>query len=136
MHNRHDVVLRVTKAGYGPHDKAAKAQHAKLCPGLLVGARIARSRSIVQNKLYWAVLGAVVDATGKWGSAEELHLALKVATGHVDLVHLIDGRLVKVPGSTSFDAMNQEEFQAYMDHAFRILSDDVGFDVERALEAA
>ena len=129
-------MLRVTKAGYEPADADAVAQHKKLPEGKLVGARIARSRSIVQNKLYWSVLGLAVDATGKWGSAEELHLALKVATGHVDLVRLVDGRLVKVPGSTSFDTLNQEEFQAYMDAAFRVLSDDVGFDVERALEAA
>lgn len=137
-YDRHQTALRVVDTGYEPADDFGRAQHAKLKAGSLVGARIARSRSVVQNALYWRVLQTVVDATGKWRTAEELHLALKVATGHVDLVRLTNGRMIKVPGSTSFDSMSQDEFQKYTEAAFRLICDEImgGISLDQLLEEA
>jgi hypothetical protein len=100
-----------------------------------ISVHLDRKRSAVQLALYWSVLQAVVDATGRWRTADELHLALKVATGCVDVVQLIDGRMIKVPGSIAFDAMSQDEAQAYYDAAFRVICDEVmgGMAVEDLL---
>ena len=136
--DRHQIALRVTEHGYEPCDEAGRKQHAKLKVGSLVGARVARSRSVVQNALYWRVLQAVVDSTGQWRTPEELHLALKVACGYVDVVRLTNGRMIKVPGSTSFDALDQDGFQRYCDAAFRIICDEImgGMSIEELLNEA
>jgi len=136
MHGRHEVILRVTPEGYKAGDDAAAKQHAKLKVGSLVGARIARSRSIQHQKMYWSVLSAAVRATDWWETPELLHIALKQATGYVTPVRLMNGRLILVPGSTSFDEMDQDTFSSYCQDAFRILADKLEMSVEALLEEA
>jgi hypothetical protein len=94
-----------------------------------------RKRSATQNALYWSVLGQVVAATDRWRTPEELHMALKVACGHVDIIRLVDGRRVMVPSSIGFDRLTQDEAQAYYDAAFRVIADEImgGMPVEDLL---
>ena len=138
MISRHDIVLRVTETGYQPACGAGSKQHAKLPVGSLVGARIARSRSLPQQRMYWKVLAAVIDATGRWRTPEELHLAIKFALGYVNPVLLTSGRRVLVPESTSFEAMNHEEFCAFTEAAYRLICDELmgGISLEQLLEEA
>lgn len=124
--HRNLIRLRVTESGYEPMDEAGEKQHAKMKVGDVVGAEIARSRSVVQNSYYWAVLAKVVThAPGEWRTPEALHEVLKVATGHVEIVKLIGGRLIKIPQSTSFDRMPHETFQQYLDAAFKVIGDEI-----------
>jgi hypothetical protein len=134
--DRHQVVLRVTERGYEPYDAAAWKQYGKIKVGTLVEAEIARGRSVIQNARYWAVLTKAVEATDWWSTPEELHNALKVATGKIDIVRLIGGTLVKVPGSTSFRDMNQEAFNDYQESAFAILADKLEMSVDDLLAEA
>lgn len=108
-----------------PADPAAAEEIRRLPEGERITVRASRERSHEQNALYWRVLERVVEATGRWRTAEELHLALKVATGHVDRVLLLDGRLVLCPGSIAFDKMGQEEAQRYYDAALRIVAEEI-----------
>lgn len=100
--------------------------------------RVQRERSHEQLALYWQCLERVVEATDRWRTAEELHMALKIATGYVEKVRLIDGRLVLVPGSIAFDAMSQDEAARYYEAALRILCEEVmgGCTVEELLQHA
>lgn len=123
--HRHTVQLRVSESGYEPVGEAAITQHAKFKPGSIVGGEIARSRSVVQNSYYWLVLTKIVEHTGRWDRPEALHEALKIATDHIEIVQLVGGRLIKIPQSTSFDAMNQTAFQEYLDHAFRVIEESL-----------
>jgi hypothetical protein len=123
---RNLIPLRVTATGYEPTDEAGQKQHAKLKPGQIVGAEIARGRSVVQNAYYWSVLAKVVaHAPGQWRTPEALHEVLKVATGHIEIVRLVSGRLIKIPQSTAFDAMKQDAFQQYIDAAFHVIADEI-----------
>lgn len=90
-----------------------------------IAMRVSSDRSHEQLALYWRCLERVVEATGRWRTPEELHLALKVACGYVDKVRLLDGRLVLCPGSIAFDRMNQEEAQRYYDAALKIVADEI-----------
>ena len=118
--------LKVTEAGYIPVDDDGFKQHAKFKPGALVGAEIARNRSLPQHKMYWAVLTKVVEhAPGEWRTPEALHEVLKVATGRVETVKLLDGRLVKIPQSTSFAEMGQDAFNEYSAAAFQVICDEI-----------
>jgi hypothetical protein len=70
-------------------------------------------RSLPFQKRYWALLKAVVDATGRWANSEALHEALLHYLDMVEEIPGIDGKMVRVRRSTSFDAMDQTTFQEY-----------------------
>lgn len=137
MHSDAVTMRRKGDALVAADTNAAKIME-RMKDGQLVAVRLIRGRSAAQNRRYWLVLKCVVDATGRWSTPDELHEALKVETGHYQAVQLIGGRVIKVPGSTSFDEMGQDAFQAYMDAAFRILCDEVlgGMSVEELLQEA
>ncbi len=117
------VLLAVTRTGYAPADDEARAQHARLTAGDHVMARVDRPRSLPQLRLYWSVLHHVAEST-HWENAERLHMALKVRLGLYDLCKLPNGKTVPVVSSASFDAMNQDEFQKYMDAALKVLCEE------------
>jgi len=85
-------------------------------------------RSNPQNGLYWSTLGQVVNATGKWPTAEKLHDALKRACGFVVINHDLNGNEFITTDSTAFDQMNADEFRVYFDLAMEKLADHLGFD--------
>jgi hypothetical protein len=117
------VLLAVTPTGYAPADDEARAQHAKQTVGDHVMAKVERPRSLPQLRLYWSVLHHVA-ASSHWESAERLHVALKVRMGLYDLCKLPNGKVVPVVNSVSFDAKNQDEFQAFMDKALAVLCEE------------
>jgi hypothetical protein len=119
------ILMRRIGGGLWPADDKAAAIVRRLRPNTHVAVRVLRHRTPEQAALYWRVLEGVIMATGKWKTAEELHAALKVAAGRVDIVLLIDGRKVLVPQSTSFDQMTQDEAQAFYDAALRIVCDEI-----------
>jgi len=118
------VLLRVTKDGYVPADEDARAQHAKLKLGDMVAAHVNRPRSLPQLRLYWAILQHVAEAS-HWETAERLHIAIKVRLGYFDLMQMPNGKTVPVVHSASFDAMNQDEFQTYMERAVKLICEEV-----------
>lgn len=108
-----------------PATEAAKKAIAALPFGKRLEVRLSGDRSHEQLALYWSILEKVVEATGRWHTPEELHLALKVACGYVDKVRLLNGRLVLCPGSIAFDKMGQEEAQRYYDAALKIVAEEI-----------
>jgi hypothetical protein len=122
---------------YPAEDKAAEILR-RIPPRMPIAVRVLRHRSPEQTALYWRCLERVVEATGRWRTPEELHLALKVATGRVDVVRLLDGRRVLVPESIAFDQMTQDEASAYFDAALRVVCDEImgGISVEELLNHA
>ena len=123
----------------GPWLAPAEPKAAELLRRMPIGegvvCRVLRGRSAVQNRLYWQVLERVVEATGRWRNADELHAALKIATGHVETVQLFDGRRVLVPDSIRFEHMDQDEAQVFYDAAFAILCEEMfnGITVDELL---
>lgn len=93
-------------------------------------------RSLPQHRTYWKALTGVVEATGRWPTAEHLHEVLKLELGYVTISSDFKGGKVMVPDSTAFDAMNQDAFKAYFDRAMMALAEAVGFDPLEWLEAA
>jgi hypothetical protein len=103
--------------------------------GQLFNISPASKRSDPHHKLYWAVLGNVVKATGKWATAGHLHDDLKMMAGYYRTVaNGVTGGLYYVPDSTAYQRMDQAEFAAYFDAAMKRLSEAVGFDPLNAHE--
>lgn len=87
-----------------------------------------RPRSHKHNNLYWATLGKVVEATGRWKSKELLHYWLKYQLGLYRPVAVKQGVVYVVYESTDFDAMDQGEFAEFFDLAMAELSLAIGVD--------
>ncbi len=93
-------------------------------------------RSHPQHRTYWKALNGVVKATGKWPNSEKLHDALKRVCGYVEIRYNLDGSSYIATDSTSFDAMNHDEFCVYMKLAMEKLADAIGYDPLAFLEDA
>lgn len=128
------TTLRITEKGYEPADDAAVKQHKKLKVGMRIGAKINTSRSHAAHAHYWLVVNTAAEGMGYDPAA--LHEALKVACNVVDTVKLLDGKLIRIPGSMSYDAMNAEQFKAYAKEAYRVLEEKLEMSIEEMLEKA
>lgn len=90
-----------------------------------------------QHRTYWRALNLVVKSTGRWPTAEHLHDELKLACGYYRKAsNLATGDIMLIPDSTAFDKMDQDQWQAYMDQAMKLIADECGFDPLAWLEAA
>ncbi len=88
-----------------------------------------KQRSNPQHNLYWSTLRRVSKATGKWPTEHHLHDELKIACGYVRIkLSALNGELVNIPDSISFDKMTQPEFQQYFDMAMKKLAEGIGYD--------
>lgn len=85
-------------------------------------------RSLPQHRTYWRALSLVCQATDAWPTAEHLHDALKRDLGYVEMATGMDGKQFARAESTAFDAMGQEEFQAYFNRAMARIAEATGID--------
>ena len=106
--------------------------------GAKLRAEITQPRNVPYQRLYWAVLKAVCDATGRWPNPETLHKALKLHLGVVDEIPSVHGERLILPGSTAFANMDQAAFRDYADSAFDLISTDIcpGLNVDDLLALA
>jgi len=95
--------------------------------GQRVRLEIKEFRNLDRHRAYWAMLQDVVDATDRALSSERLHEVLKLETGVIDLVRLPTGLTVAVPGSISFDKMDESEFVKFFARAQEWLSRTYGY---------
>lgn len=90
-----------------------------------------------QHRTYWRALGLVVKSTDRWPTKDKLHEDIKFALGFVEKrANLLTGEIMLVPDSTAFDAMDQDEWQVFMDKAMELIAAECGFDPLAWLEAA
>jgi hypothetical protein len=90
-----------------------------------------------QHRTYWRALNLVVKANNRWPDAEHLHDELKLALGfYRKAANLKTGEIMLIPDSTAFDKMEQDQWQAFMDGAMKLIAKECGFDPLSWLEAA
>ena len=90
-------------------------------------------RSPSRLRLYWQILGKLVDATGCSPSSEALHEAIKLELGHGTPVRLANGMTILVPGSIAFDKMAEEEFMQYLNRAIEWIATNYGVTPEQLM---
>jgi hypothetical protein len=104
--------------------------------GVDLEVNISRKRSLPQLRLYWSILGKVVEATDAYPTAEHLHDAIKLELGYVRPIRKIDGSLRFLPDSVALHEMEQPDFQVYFDRAMQLIAQTFGFDPLKDMEAA
>lgn len=99
--------------------------------GETVRVEIKQFRNASRNRAYWAMLHEMVAATECALSPERLHEIVKLHTGVVDVISLPSGLPVAIPGSISFDKMDEREFIAFFQKAEQWLAETYGWVPER-----
>ena len=122
-------LVRKTRRGISP----VAAYDAELMLGDPMGTEydlVKRNRrSLPQLRLYWSILHRVVNATGRWPSAEHLSDEIKLTLGYRRKVHdLATGEESVAVDSIAFANMDADEFRPFFDKAMALLSDALGFD--------
>ncbi len=85
-----------------------------------------RPRNPNRHRLYWALMALVVDNTnGKWPNAEALHFAMKLHMGLIEEIASVNGEIILRPKSTSFSAMSEAEFSAFMNRVVDVICAEI-----------
>ena len=113
-----------------PVDDDGIALLSRLKDGRDVGCSIVQHRNPRHHRLFFAIVKFVqmhaVDAEGnslfEHTDTETLKAAIKLATGYVrTFVDMETGRMVAVPKSISWGAMDQNEFAAFFENACNVI---------------
>lgn len=102
----------------------AEQVHARMAEGEIGWFKPIRIRDITEHRRYWKLLTVLADNCERielpYGgfmlirSKEDVHIAMKICTGHVDIICDADGKpLYQIPKPTNFEDMEQSEWEAY-----------------------
>lgn len=123
------IMVRFEKGKLTP-DQPYDAELLDTYPGVsLFELKDRTRRSNGQNSYYWVALNRVVEATGRWANAEQLHRQLLIKCSFFTAVTTLDGGVRLEACSTSFKSMKQKEFNDYTKQAFLALA-ETGIDFE------
>lgn len=97
-----------------PADEDAESLIRKLGEGEIILIRPKRARNPKHHRKYWGMVRLVFRNQEKFPTIRHLHVAIKIAAGwYEDVPISIDGRLVYLPLSISWEDMDQDEFERY-----------------------
>lgn len=110
-----------------PYDGLAESEVTLLPFHKPLRCALTRSRSARNQRHYWACLKALSEATSG-APPTALHKLLKFECGHVTPIRLADGSMKLVEDSTSFENMEETEFNIYKKRAFLKAQELFGID--------
>jgi hypothetical protein len=93
---------------------------------LLVDAKTPRSPE--NHAHFYAILRAALEHLEGFADEDALLDSLKMATGHVRQIMLVDGTMVFIPKSIRFAAMGEDAFKRFKERALYVLTQLLGFD--------
>ena len=107
--------------GFGPKDDAARKYWGRFKPGDDVLLTFTLPRSLIQLKLYWALIDiAYLNNRDNFESQKETSDSIKLACGLSDTIHIkYNGEwfIRKAPASIAFESMAQDEFNEFFEKA-------------------
>lgn len=124
MSNRPPLFFRKHLGALRPADRVAEEAFAKVKPGEVVRVEMKRPRNAKHHRKYWALLALVVDNLDQSVSVETLHDWMKLKVGCVRLLRTKSG-LVELPGSISFEKMDQSQFEEFYEKALQYVLTEI-----------
>jgi hypothetical protein len=111
-----EMWLKRTLTGFAADDEDALASLRRIPVGTTVRCEITRPRSVAQLRYYWQLCALVAQNHAQLQTREQVDQALRILTGHVDLMQLGDAT-VQIPRRIAFSKLSQDEWQAYLSRA-------------------
>lgn len=110
--------------GLNPFGEDAEKFFRTLKVGDVVNLEIRRPRNPLQHRLYWQLCRTVAMNHSTLTNEDMVHQAIKILTGHVDIVRIGDD-LVQIPRSIAFDKMDQVEFDEFFERAKNVVAEQI-----------
>lgn len=109
------VFLRRTLTGFAPADADAEEAMKGYKVGGIYRAEVVKPRSYQHHKLIMALLTLTYQNLPEkyevlWPSFDSFRKAIALEAGHVEIVKRRDGEIVEIPGSLSYDALDEIGF--------------------------
>jgi len=109
-----EVYLKRSIRGLEASDDASADVLRKIGQGDIVKVNITKPRNLVFHRKYWALVNLVWQNSDVYKSPEAVHVALKLAIGHYEVVCVRGtGEAVCIPKSIRFGSMDETEFAQY-----------------------
>lgn len=105
-----DLYLRKTLTGFEPTDDASREIWSKYKLGQVYRGKIVKPRSYQHHKLCMALLSLTFQNQEKYANFEQFRKAIAIAAGHCETLVTLDGEVLELPGSLSYEALDEIEF--------------------------
>jgi hypothetical protein len=99
------LYLKKTLSGFEPADDHARALHRRYKLGETYRAEIVKPRSYRHHCLCLALLNLTFDNQDRYEDFDSFRKAVAIAAGHVDELITLQGEVLHVPKSISYDAI-------------------------------
>lgn len=120
-----------------PADKWAREMLSGIKDGAWVFVEVWTARNMRQHRKYFAILNNVVEATGRWTSAEHLRRDILLSLHRYDEhVNQFTGEVQKVPHSMAVASMPKDEFERLYSDTMTLLTEALGADPEMLTQEA
>ena len=120
------IMLRKRLSGVlEPIDEAGRDAIMRIKAGDVVRAEVSRPRNLQHHKKWWALVSLIYQNQSRYKSPEALNDAIKVYVGHCEVVALQNGKVMHVPKSIAFHAMDQFEFEEFYDRAIDMICQEI-----------
>jgi hypothetical protein len=104
------LYLRKTLSGFVPNDEASAELWRRYKQGGVYRADVVKPRSYQHHKLAFALLNLTFDNQDRYTDFETFRKAVALAAGHVEELVTLEGEIVRLPASLSFDSLDEIEF--------------------------
>lgn len=104
------LYLRKSLTGFVPADEETRELGRKYKLGEIYRADVVKPRSYQHHKLCMALLNLTFLNQEKYDNFEMFRKAIALAAGHCEVITTIDGEVLTIPGSLSYDALDEVEF--------------------------
>lgn len=110
-----DLFLKRTLSGFAPADEHSEDGVRGYKVGDIYRAKVVKPRSYQHHKLIMALLTLTWKnlperLEGKWKSFDHFRRGVALDAGHCEELVAPSGEVFKVPGSLSYDALDENEF--------------------------
>lgn len=106
------MYLRKTLSGFVPADEPSLEIARKFKLNEVYRSDVVKPRSYRHHKLIMALLNLTYANQDMYEDFEMFRKAVAVAAGHVEELVTVDGEVIKLPKSISYDTLDEVEFTA------------------------
>jgi hypothetical protein len=121
------LYLKRTLIGFSPADEPSQELAKKFKVGEVYRADVVKPRSYAHHKLAFALLNLTYNNQERWTNFESFRKAVAIAAGHTEELVTVEGEVLYLPRSLSYDALDEVEvtkvFGAMMTVCAKILHD-------------
>lgn len=118
------VFLKKTLRGFIPADQASEEALKRFKVNEVAKAEVVKPRSYQHHKLAFALLNLTFANQERYAGFEHFRKAVALAAGHVEELITTQGEIIMIPGSLSYDALDQIEFEKVFASMMRVCADE------------